>query len=580
MLGVAGSPGIVSPLRPVEWVALIGVFAALFVFHTSPLGLGDIYWHLSTGRWIVEHGALPSTDPFLYTLTDAPDTRQMLLLRGYWLAQVAFYAVHSLGGDYALAALKGVVFVSIYAVLFCIVRNAGAQPLFALLIIAPLPLLFYRYDELRPQLFSFLGTLLVYLCMVQARGQLRAGVRWPTPLIALPIIMMLWANLHRGYILGAVVMLVALIAEAYRYALQCRFMERRAFARYGVGVFVAILASLINPCLGSAYIVDLQEIGQGTYASVDEFLSLWSYAKLYGQPLLFYVPVAIMIISAAALVRRWYKAHPAQVINLIGFSLASVAGFRYMMVGVVMALAVGIPHLSALAERHILKYRMPLLVAALAVAAAIGTLGAQRSAFVVGPVESAYVPEGAAQFIRTQKPPAPLFSPYEYGGYLEWSLGESYKLFYDQRSLDPDIYAEYVKARDGRYQDVFAKHNVRTVVFYFFAPVIGRTATITLALLADANWDVVSADSKTAVFVRHDVNSMPVVDKRRVWAYLREVTEQRIATSPNDADAHVELGRVLLFQGEVVAARDQFDEALRLLPYHADAQRHLGAIRQ
>lgn len=521
MSGTAGMPGVAPQLRPMEWVALIGVFAALFVFHTSPLGLGDIYWHLSTGRWIVEHGALPSTDPFLYTLTDAPDTRQMLLLRGYWLAQVAFYTVHSLGGDYALAALKGVVFVSIYAVLFCIVRNAGAQPLFALLIIAPLPLLFYRYDELRPQLFSFLGTLLVYLCMVQARAQLRAGVRWPAPLIALPIIMMLWANLHRGYILGAVVMIVALIAEAYRYASRCRFMERRVFARYGAGVLVAILASLINPCLGSAYIIDLQEIGQGTYASVDEFLSLWSYAKLYGQPLLFYVPVAIMLVSGAALVRRWYKAHPAQVINLIGFSLASVAGFRYMMVGILMALAIGVPHLSALAERHILKYRMLLLVAVLSVAAAIGTLGVQRSAFVVGPVESAYVPERAAQFIRTQKPPAPLFSPYEYGGYLEWSLGESYKLFYDQRSLDPDIYAEYVKARDGRYADVFARHGIKSVVFYLFSPVLNSVPPLVPALLNDPRWDVVYVDRRTMVAVRSGSHSFATYDKARISEHLQ-----------------------------------------------------------
>ena len=307
-------------LQIAEWLAVAAVFGAAFLFHTSPLGLGDIYWHLAGGRWIVEHGALPSADPFLYTLPEAPDARQLLLLRGYWLAQVFFYAVHSIGGDYALALLKGALFVSIYAVLFRIVRNAGAHPLIALLAIAPLPLLFYRFDELRPQVFSFLGTLVVYWLMVQARVQLRAGNRWPPHLVALPFVMMLWANLHRGYILGAVIMIVALIAESYRYALQCRFMERRVFARYGAGVFVALLASLVNPCLGSAYIVDLQELGHGTYASIDEFLSLWAYAKLYGVPLLFYVPIAVMVGTAFLLVRRWFQAHPAQVINLAGWA--------------------------------------------------------------------------------------------------------------------------------------------------------------------------------------------------------------------------------------------------------------------
>ena len=194
-------------------VAPVVVFLALYLFHTYPLGLGDIYWHLSTGRWIVEHSVLPSADPFLYTLPAVLDERQILLLQGYWLAQVIFYAVHDAFGDYGLVLFKAGLFTVMYFVLWRILRKTNVNAALALLALVPLPLLFYRYDELRPQVFSFLGVVLVYACMTWSRRALCAGVRWPPSLLWLPVIMLLWANLHRGYILGTVIILVALSAE-------------------------------------------------------------------------------------------------------------------------------------------------------------------------------------------------------------------------------------------------------------------------------------------------------------------------------------------------------------------------------
>jgi hypothetical protein len=32
----------------------------------------DTYWHLAVGRWILDHGAVPHSDPFSFTMTGAP----------------------------------------------------------------------------------------------------------------------------------------------------------------------------------------------------------------------------------------------------------------------------------------------------------------------------------------------------------------------------------------------------------------------------------------------------------------------------------------------------------------------------
>ena len=46
------------------------VVAALTL--AGPLLSGDLFWHLSTGRWLLGHDEFPTTDPFGHTAGDTP----------------------------------------------------------------------------------------------------------------------------------------------------------------------------------------------------------------------------------------------------------------------------------------------------------------------------------------------------------------------------------------------------------------------------------------------------------------------------------------------------------------------------
>lgn len=567
-------------IRRLFAVTAVAVFAALFFFHTYPLGLSDIYWHLNTGRWIVEHRSLPTADPFLYTLGESLDQRQMLLLQGYWLAQVVFYAIHAAFGAWGLILFKAGLFTALYYLLWRILRAARVDAMLILLVLLPLPLLFHRYDELRPQLFSFLGTVLTWACVMRARIDLRAGIHWPPSLLVLPVIMLLWANLHRGYILGGVIIGIALFAEACRQAQKCQLMDPRLLRRY-VGVcVVALLATLVNPQGAYAWLIDLQELGTSVYSGVDEFLPLWSYARLYHQPWLFYAPLGIMLVLGMTLFVTRRRISLAELITFVGFAAAGFMSFRFMLLGIVMALIVALPQVSIIWRPYITHARVAMLVTALLGAIGLGALGWQRSALIAGPIESAYVPQAAAEFIRAQQPPAPLFNPYEYGGYLGWELGAQYRLFYDPRSLDNGVYAQYMAAREGQYAEVFARHDVRSVVFYLFTPVLNTVPTLVLMLLNDPQWDVIYLDRLSVVLSRHDAHRFPVIDKAYVWRGLRAVTQRGVESAPAQADTHVEYGRILLFSGEVATAQQEFNEALRLNPQHVGARKHLDAVQR
>ena len=553
------------------------IFAILFLFHIYPIGLGDVYWHLNTGRWIWEHGALPGSDPFTYTIGDTLDARQRLILQGYWLAQLLFFAAHAAFGPWGLVVLKAALFVTLYGLVWRTMLKARVEPLLGLLAILTLPWLLYRYDELRPQIFSFIGVVLVYMNISSALARLRGGVAHPGALIALPFIMLLWANLHPGFILGWVIIIVMLAGAAFDRWRGTNALERPALRRLFIWCGMALLASLANP-LADAFISNMGALQSPFTREIDEFLPLADYARMYQQPFLFYGVLAIALVTLGVLIWRRQHTDPAHAFLFIGFTAAGFYSFRYMIFFVLIALIIVMPHVSALAERHFARARSLLFALLLAALSGVGYLTFQHGAWKLGAVETTYVPEHAAEWILTRHPPAPLFNAYEYGGYLGWRLAPDYRMFIDPRCLDHDVQDAYQTARGGHYRAVFEKYGVNSVVFYLFPPLLNSIPEVTLYLLMDQQWDVVYVDRLSVVLVRRDRNILPVIDKAPLLDHLQQVLERTLAATPEDTQAHVQYGRVLLYRGNVAGARQHFSTALQINPQLRAARLYLEAI--
>ncbi|MFQ5768316.1 MAG: hypothetical protein ACE5ID_10085, partial [Acidobacteriota bacterium] len=94
-----GSPGTDIWLG---WPLLAGVSLLLLFLTVSvtPVTNNDIWLHMSTGRWILEHGQVPLTDPFSFS---AHGHRYHA---HEWLAGVIFEEVHRLFGIAGLIGLK------------------------------------------------------------------------------------------------------------------------------------------------------------------------------------------------------------------------------------------------------------------------------------------------------------------------------------------------------------------------------------------------------------------------------------------------------------------------------------------
>lgn len=157
----------------------------------------DIYYHLAVGNEILA-GGIPSENVYIYT-----GTGQAFYPNAAWLFELGVYPLFQLGGFTALVLAKVLLVLLLFILLWRIVRQAQAPPALAatLLFVVAMACAF-RFTE-RPHLLSHLF-LAVFVLVVQRwhAGDVR-GLRW------LPLVMLVWANSHAGFVFGLVYLWLA-----------------------------------------------------------------------------------------------------------------------------------------------------------------------------------------------------------------------------------------------------------------------------------------------------------------------------------------------------------------------------------
>jgi hypothetical protein len=213
----------------------------------------DLFWHLSTGEWTLDHGQVLDHDIWSFTRDGT------LYSVGSWLGDVvlalAYRAAGWAGIDVLRALLVGI------AAFFTARITLRVQPhvSWAALPILGTILVSRMVWGDRPQLFTLalFPLLLDILLAARLRDPRRAQPRgsWPSSsvgslaspvgrLYLLPPLFVIWANLHNAFVIGIIaVAIVALDA----------FLERDgAWRRLALITLLCVVASQLNPAGGGA----------------------------------------------------------------------------------------------------------------------------------------------------------------------------------------------------------------------------------------------------------------------------------------------------------------------------------------
>ena len=162
----------------------------------------DLTYHLRAGGQILDAGAIPAVDSWTFTASGLPWTDQQ------WGAQVILAAVFRVGGWTGLVLVRAALVGAIFGCLFEIGRRRGlglrgaAWLGLATFIVSAAAL------SLRPQLIG-MALFAVVLLLVADRGE------HPRRLWAVPVIVLVWANVHGSFFLGPLVLGLAWLQDLH-----------------------------------------------------------------------------------------------------------------------------------------------------------------------------------------------------------------------------------------------------------------------------------------------------------------------------------------------------------------------------
>src|ERR1041384_1202851 len=208
------------------WLVAAGSYLLILALSARLLADPDIYWHVTAGRWIVEHGTLPHVDPFSATFARAP------WIAKEWLSQLVLAAAYHVAGWNGIAVLTAAaVAAALGALTFALLEKL--DPIAALGFVLAAFVLAAPHIVARPHALALPVMVFWTAGLVRALDARRAPSFWLLPLMAL------WANLHGGFtfgllLVGACALEAAFFAEsADRKAAAWRWVSFAALALLG-----------------------------------------------------------------------------------------------------------------------------------------------------------------------------------------------------------------------------------------------------------------------------------------------------------------------------------------------------------
>lgn len=183
--------------------AAIAIFVLIALASIRPIRSYDFFWHLATGRWIVEHRALPKFDPFTLASAHVP------WINGEWLYQIVLYSGERAAGVDGVSLLNAFFVAAIFTTAFWFSsreRDVGTAALASTVAFAGAALLI----GVRP------ATAAAFL-VVCAIALLGSSPSLRTLTIAYAVLTIVWVNTHPSALLAPAFAATTLVTDVRRW---------------------------------------------------------------------------------------------------------------------------------------------------------------------------------------------------------------------------------------------------------------------------------------------------------------------------------------------------------------------------
>ncbi|HEY5157492.1 MAG TPA: hypothetical protein VII93_05960 [Anaerolineales bacterium] len=471
------------------------LFTGLFLMTLRPVVDPDFWWHLRTGQLIVQSHVIPHTDPYSFTNNGKPWVAQE------WLSELIMYGLYRLG-SYGLLifvfslTITGAFFLSY---LCCPTESKPYIAGFVLLLgaIATAPTW-----GVRPQMISlFFTSLVLYLL---SRYWREVKIKY---LIPLPLMTLIWANLHAGYILGLVIMALfisgALIELFLADVFKIREIDKPRIKTILIlcGVFgLSTLTTMVNPNGINLLIYPFQTL---TSQAMQQFIQEWfspDFHQLMWQPLAWFI---LVFIGSGMIGKKFIS--PIKIILTLFFGYAALLSARNVPLFAIVAIPVLSEQIEAIIKiqpetlnpGRLLRVTFHLLALILLLVTGLRfyqVLENQNKS------EADTFPKAAVDWIENNHPTGTIFNSYGWGGYLIWRLYPEYPVYIDGRADvygDKFLYAfmDIYHAQPGWEQSLIAQ-NVHLVL-------VEPGSNLAISLRQSSDWNIIFEDKISILFSKN-----------------------------------------------------------------------------
>jgi hypothetical protein len=464
----------------------LGVYFVALAGAPALLNDGDTLSHIASGRWIIVHRAIPFHDPFTYT------AHGQRWVPHEWLAEIVFAVTYDRLGWGGVVALTGLAGAAAFALLTgALAANLGPRRA-AIGALAALALTEAHFLA-RPHALAW------PLLVLWMAGVIGARDRGCVPSLALLPVMVLWCNLHGGFVIG-LLFAGLLAAEA---ALAAPAGGRRAALR-GWGIFLALstLASLCSPNWVAALLLPVRMLRmQFALASISE----WHAADFSRfDPLEAWI--GLMLLGGLTLGLRLPLARVLMILLLLWMALVHVRNEELL--GIIVPLLVAAPLARQLAPAS--SEASPAAAAGRRTVTRFGRAAALAAALVIAFFGGAWVlndrglaprgavaPAAAVAAARRHDLDGRVFNSVRFGGYLIFA---GVPVFVDGRAdLFGDAFLErYVAAANavGNWlPEILDRYHVEWTLLEPSSPAVGLLDRLT-------GWERVYADRYAVIHRR------------------------------------------------------------------------------
>jgi len=503
------------------FVALLGVlvFTPLSVRLLGDAGIG---WHIRTGQQILATHAVPRVDSFSSTMTGKP------WFAWEWLYDLAVGQLESTLGLNGVVWLTAVVIAAVFAWMFRLLIARGVNLLAALVLVLLALWASTIHFLARPHVLSWLFTLAWFVILDSSErecfGEPGAGTgagsrrngRW---LWALPLLMLVWVNVHGGFLVGFVLLGIFLAGAAWTWfgAKEARIEElllkiaarRRAWSLAWVGLLSGA-ASLINPYgwklhqhvysyLSNRFLMD----------HIDEFQS----PNFHGLAQKCFL--ALLLITVAVLALRGRELRLSQGLTVLFAVYAGLYASRNIPVSAILLVMVVGPIMPVVGFGREFFGRMSAVEAWLrghvwAIVAVVVTLLIAVNGGRVGSnllmdahFDPKRMPVEAVNYLEKSELNGPVLSPDYWGGYLIYRLYPKTRVVVDDRHdfYGDEFFKSYLKIMhvERGWEESLDAQGASCVL-------LPRDAALASMLAETRGWRVIYSDDVAILFVRERVS--------------------------------------------------------------------------